>query len=203
MSKMIKKIKSYTMQYRYILAVLVVIGALLVASNSQLQAGYVTDYGFTSPVTATDGELYLGAGQYATLTWTYEGDLNSDGYTVFDVFVKINSGDWTSSGNVSISGNEINYYLDGGLYEVGDIVAMKLVVYNTVALDKVWDDFTVFIIDPSATTTTEITTRTTTSGGGGSIIGPMGETFTTLLIIFGGVLIIMVVGFTMYMKVKR
>jgi hypothetical protein len=206
-NKTFKKIKSYTMRYRYLLAVLVVIGALLVVSNSQLQAGFGMDNengNFIVP----GNDISIGSNEITYLSWTYtNGDLSSAGFTVYNIQrIVYGEKNIILLENTSVpAGDTITFEINGKDYEAGVIIFQLMLYKNNSAVsgdvtqDIYWDQVTVQIFE--GIVPTESTTSTTTTNEG-NIIGSPGEILVTLLIMLGGGLVVMVVGSVIYMKVR-
>jgi len=210
MNKMIKELRSYTMRYRYLLGVLVVVGALFIAANLQLQSGYIAaENDFIVP-----DDAYIGINESMPIQWQYtNGNLLDAGFTIYHIERIVNGTHFLLTDNITVpSGNTITYIMNGSDYENYEVILIRLMLYKEDSTDATdietsiyWDDVViqVFSIVPTTAITTTTTSITTTTGGGGGLIGPNEEFIVNMLYILGIGLAVLVVGSTIYRRIKK
>jgi hypothetical protein len=216
MNKKIKELRSYTMRYRYLLGVLVVVGALFIAANLQLQSGYIAaENDFIVP-----DDAYIGINESMPIQWQYtDGNLLDAGFTVYHIERIVNGTHFLLTDNITVpSGNTITYVMNGSDYENYEVVLIRLMLYKEdttitndgtdVEISIYWDDVVIqvfSVVPTTAITTTTAGITTTTGGGGGSsgLIGPNEEFIVNMLYILGIGLAVLVVGSTIYRRIKK
>jgi hypothetical protein len=167
-NKQVKKLRSYAERYKIILGALIMVGALLAVSSTQLQTGFIaSENGFTVPF--VDGEGILGLNSTFDLVWSQNGSLADSGFTSYEILITVNAQGFVSVLNQSVSGDSVVYTLNAGDYNDKDVVIIRMQLYqpymntsNETVYDIYWDDVTIQIFaDPSIVQpTTTVTTPT-------------------------------------------